>query len=209
MQLLPLGRSMDNLSPSFRIFPAAARQNIHVPSFPERKDRTSRRNKDKDFRSLIVSEGTMKLKDAANAYILGDVSADDLPAVAVQALEDGYDSLALRQLALAGQLDSHERRVLFCRALEEVGLSIPSRREAGLAAARSIAEGILNGTTMPYPGAKEIWSKVYTRCPELAELKAFVGFASEYEDDDRHREEYVRLIVEECKALLSQMRGHP
>ena len=76
--------------------------------------------------------------------------------------------------------------------------------EAGFTIARNIAQEVLRGTIAPYEGAKQIWHEVYTRIPELKELKLFVGLASEYEDDPKHREDYQRQIVEECEKLVSK-----
>jgi hypothetical protein len=137
-------------------------------------------------------------------YALGRLLADDLPAVAVQALENGYDSPSLRQLAGADASNPQQIRSLFLKALDELNLPLPSAREAGLSLARSIANEVLEGTVMPYEGAKRIWHEVYVYFPELKELKLFVGLASEYEDDRKHRDSYSERIVEECKMLLEK-----
>ena len=146
----------------------------------------------------------MKLKTAINRYVLGDVLADDLPAVAREALADGHESASLRQLAGATGLDMHELRGLFSKALDELGLPLPSTSEAGIEVARSIAEDVIDGRTNAYQGAKRIWREIFTRFPGLTQLKPFVGFASEYEDDEKHRDEYARLIVEECRILAGK-----
>src|SRR5204863_1416544 len=86
------------------------------------------------------------------------------------------------------------------KLLDEVGISIPSPVAAGLAVARFIAEEVVDKKITPYVGAKQIWSEIYSRFPELIQLRPFVGLASEYEDDEQHRESYSQHIVEECEA---------
>jgi hypothetical protein len=127
----------------------------------------------------------------------------DLPAAAADALEAGYDSPSLRQLAGADGADFESVRNLFSQSLDELGIPIPSPAEAGLASARRIAGRIVRGEVAPYDGAKQIWAKIYTRFPHLKELKPFVGFATEYEDDEPNRGDYFHLIVEESKKLLA------
>ena len=146
----------------------------------------------------------MELQKTVNMYVLGQLLADDLPTAAVQALEDGFDSPALCQLAGGGGGDSQETRALFLKALDELKVPVPSPREAALSYAREVAGDVLNGAIAPYEGARKIWGEVYTRFPELKELTLFVGLASEYEDDEKHRDSYARQIVEECKALLGK-----
>jgi hypothetical protein len=144
----------------------------------------------------------MDLSQIAELYVLGTFPVDDLPIAAQDALEAGQDSPALRRLAGADSADLDDIRRLFQKALDELGVRLPSPSEAGLAFARRIAGDIARGTIPPYDGAKQIWAKVYTRFPHLNMLRPFVGFASEYEDDVAHREDYSQLIIEESKKLL-------
>ncbi len=146
----------------------------------------------------------MELSKMVNNYALGRLLVDDLPPLAVQALEEGYDSPSLRQLAGVNASDPQEVRTLFLKTLDELKLSMPSPRDAGLSLARSIADEVLEGTIVPYEGAKRIWHDVYTRFPELVELRLFVGLASEDEDDEKHRGTYSSQIIEECKILLAK-----
>jgi len=146
----------------------------------------------------------VNLKKAVDAYLLGNILAEDLPAVAQQALEDGYDSPSLCELAGAELVDTYRLRDLFTRTLVELNLNDVSPADAGLAMARSIASDVVAGSITPYAGAKRIWSDIYTRFPHLARLRPFVGFASEFEDDEKHRVEYERLILDECKLILSE-----
>jgi hypothetical protein len=124
----------------------------------------------------------------------------------MRALEDGCDSPTLYLLAAAEGSDSDHLRRLFLQAIRELGIAVPSPTEAGLSTAESIAEDVLKGKVPPYDGAKLIWDEIYTRFPELIELRSFVGLASEYEDDERHRAEYEGDILAECKIFVGGRR---
>jgi len=139
---------------------------------------------------------------AAN-YILGNLLTEDLPTLAIEALQAGYDSPSLRQLAASEGSQSDEIRKLFSKALEELKINAPSLTEAGLMLAQDIAKDIVMGRIAPYEGAKRIWWDVFTRFPQLTQLTPFVGLASEYEDDEQHRGEYSRQIMEESRKLLA------
>ena len=143
----------------------------------------------------------MHIKEAILAYALGGLFPDALPKVGLDALEAGYDSPSLRQLAVCGRADPSETvQDLFRRSVNELGLVIPTPPEAGLAMAKIIAQEVLAGRCEPYDGARRIWG-LWSRFPELEQLTAFVGLASEYEDDEVHRDGYVRDIIEECRRL--------
>jgi hypothetical protein len=136
-------------------------------------------------------------------YSLGEIQPETLPLLAAEALEAGYDSQSLRELAGTSSADTDAIMALFPKALTELGLRAPSPPDAGLMLARSIADDIVEGRIVPYEGARRIWWKVFTRFPQLTQLTPFVGMASEYEDDKTHRSEYSQLIVDEAKKLLA------
>lgn len=137
-------------------------------------------------------------------YVLGLLPVEALPGMALDAIQAGYDSPSLRQLAGANEHDTEEAHRLFGKAIQELGLPIPQAPEAGLTLARDIARLVVSGAIAPYEGAKRIWNQIYTRLSELKQLKPFVGLASEYEDDLDHRDDYSRQIIEEAKSLIDQ-----
>jgi hypothetical protein len=163
-----------------------------------------------DFEILarcLPLEHRMDLEGLAEMYVFGTLPVERLPAAAADALEAGFDSRSLRQLAGSDGDDPESIRSLFRRALNELGVRLPSPSEAGLSIARRIAGDIARGSVGPYEGARQIWWKIYTRFPQLVELRGFVGYASEYEDDPANREDYSRLIVELSKRLLTGRSG--
>ena len=137
-------------------------------------------------------------------HVLGLLPVEALPGIALDAIQAGYDSPSLRQLAGASEYDTEEAHRLFGKAIQELGLPIPQAPEGGLTLARDIAREVVSGAIAPYEGAKRIWDQIYTRLPELKQLKPFVGLASEYEDDLEHRDGYLRQIIEEAKSLIDQ-----
>lgn len=137
-------------------------------------------------------------------HVLDLLHVEELPGFALDAIQAGYDSPSLRQLAGTSEHDTEEAHKLFAKALSELGLPAPPAPKAGLTLARDIAKEVLSGAIPPYEGAKRIWDHVYTRLPELKQLRPFVGLASEYEDDAEHRDDYSRQIIEKCKSLIAQ-----
>lgn len=135
-------------------------------------------------------------------YVIGSLRVEELPRFAAEALVEGLDSPSLRQLAGAGEEDAEECWMLFHRVIRELELEVPSPDAAGLVLARDIAEEVVSGTLSPYVGAKRIWSGIYTILPGLSQLRPFVGFASQYEDDVSNRDRNARLILEECVRFL-------
>jgi hypothetical protein len=144
------------------------------------------------------------LTSLAEDFALGELLTSDMPDTAMRLLEAGYDSPSLRRLAGSQAHESEPIAKLLTKSLDELGVRVPSPPEAGLAIARRIAGDVVRGSMTPYEGARRIWRDVYTRFPELAQLRSFVGLASEYEDDEMHRDEYSQDIVEECRRLVIQ-----
>lgn len=137
-----------------------------------------------------------------NHFIIGEYGLDHLPSFAIQAIENGYESLSLYQLAGSRKSDSSSLRILLDRAMQELHIDIPEPNEAALSIARSIARDVINGHVTPYEGAKRIWHDIYVNFSTLDQLRIFVGLASEYEDDEKHRDLYSRDIIDECHKLI-------
>jgi hypothetical protein len=140
----------------------------------------------------------MSLKQAIAFWKLGLLSSEQLPAIAAEALEVGFDCPSLR--VLAGETDHIASTVdpLFSRAIDELRIPIPDHRSAAKVVAARYAAGILDGTWSPYEGARKIWWNVahaFDNDPEIwGHLSVFVGLASEWEDDQMHRPEYEKEI---------------
>jgi len=148
---------------------------------------------------------TEVLELAVSGVVLGLLRSDDLARVGVQALEHGCDSPSLRLLAGWNVSDSEEARGMFDRALSELGVVVPSRRDAVMRLARETAKRILAGTTEAYPGAKQIWDLTLRASDEdLPELDSFVYAASEWEDRPEDRVAFEEGIVAAARDLVNR-----
>lgn len=115
----------------------------------------------------------------------GRLPAEELPRLAQDALELGYDGKCTRRIAGLESPDYFDLQPLIAGFLAELGISTSlSKREAGLVLARFVAQAIVDGRVKPYEGARFIWrdivNELWPNPPE--ELMSFVGNASEYED---------------------------
>ena len=161
----------------------------------------------------------MDLESAASFWVLSLLSSEDLPAIAVDALEAGVDTPALRILAGERDPDVGELGRLFLKVLEESSLQLPTRPEAFRNAAKYYAERILSGEWAPYRGAHAIWWELCILDDAPESLMMFVGLASEYEDFEyrtKHDAEARRIVSEieaqivlEAKALLDSSCPEP
>ena len=140
---------------------------------------------------------------AAAELVLGFVGSEQLPAVAVRAMESGRDSPSLRQLAGLTAAETDEARPLFEKALAELGSSLPTVAEAVLVVARQTAQDILAGETSPDRGAKRIWRAALELPDEIPlELHTFIYGASEWDERPEDRPLFAEGIVEAAKALV-------
>jgi hypothetical protein len=135
----------------------------------------------------VQSEGNMEsnIERIAARWVLGLISGADLSAIATQALVDGHDGSALRELAGTTDTTLRDSTGLFEQALNELHAPRPSRKEAAFILARFYAAGILDGSLSPYQGAKAIWTKLsYEIRPDDHTLDAFIYWADEFEETD-------------------------
>jgi hypothetical protein len=142
-----------------------------------------------------------ELRSALVRLTVGQQPTEELPDLAARALAKGIDVPALRELAGLSRIDVREARDLFLLAMEQLGANVPVSRWD---AVRFWAAEIVNGALTPYEGARLIWFHGYLEldCPD--ELTAFVGLASEWEDDPTHRALYEQDILNEARQLLAQ-----
>lgn len=91
-------------------------------------------------------------------------------------------------------------------ALAEMNVAVPVGREACLIAGVYIASLVLRGQLTPYRGASVIWvnceNKTMTPDAEWDRLSNFRDLATEYEDEDRPKEEIELDIAELCRSLV-------
>lgn len=146
----------------------------------------------------------MKWLTTVSLWAFGALPPRQLQLSAVGALEEGFDSPSLRQLAGLPPSEEEKATVLFGRVLEELRQSLPSKADAGRYLAREIARQIVDGTIEPYEGARRIWWEVYNNCRELREFATFAGMASEFEEHESSRPLYARMITDAATELLAR-----
>jgi hypothetical protein len=131
----------------------------------QRVFRQARARRDWISKGLQVQvSGSDVLAAAAGELPLGVIEPEQLPAVAATALDSGLESPALISLAGLSDENTREARSLFSRALDELGVQMPSPREAVIDLTRKIASEIVDGSLAPYAGAKRVW-ELATRVP--------------------------------------------
>lgn len=152
----------------------------------------------------VPRAGCDQLRLAAAKVVLELISAEILPDIATEALVAGCDSLSLRLLAGLTQVEAEEARTLLKKALLELHLSIPDARQAVSLLARDVARDILQGTSSPYEGAKEISDLSLLVAPDhhLPDLDTFVYAASEWKDRPNDRNIFVEGILAAARDLV-------
>lgn len=146
----------------------------------------------------------MDIESAEAHWWFGKTPSSELPRVASDLLESGYDTESLRQVAGLDAGSQTDIDTLFERALKELGRIKLAREEAGLKLAKEVCREIVSGSLSPYQGARKIWWEIWENERGLDRLRVFVGLASEYEDDHKHREDYANAILREAQSLLSE-----
>ncbi len=140
-----------------------------------------------------------KLDMACALRALGHLAYDEMPAVAWEALEFGYDGSALRRLAAMNHPTFFEVGDLFDQAMAEMGQKPWSPEDALLLVVRPIAERILRGEIEPLEGVDQISNMVYTSQYFPTELDVF---HYTYSDD------CIPRILEGCRNLVQMKIAH-
>ena len=148
--------------------------------------------------------GSLDLGKAEASYYLGDLLPEEMPGIALRALEAGYYGPALLELARMSKPPAPNAGSLFERALGEMRRPLLPKDKAGLRVARNIARKITSGELPPYEGARMIWTEVWNKCGRPDELTPFVGLASLYEADSEHRPLHLREIVARAEELANE-----
>ncbi len=129
--------------------------------------------------------------------------ARSLPAIAITALSEGIDSPSMRVLAgLTGNEDPGDAENLFKEALSEIGMLLPTKRDAMMFLAANISSQIVDGSIDPYDGAKEIWDLTLRNHDiQISELDTFVYGASEWEERPEDRGLFIEGIIAAAESL--------
>lgn len=106
---------------------------------------------------IFRQRSKLNFKQQIAKYMTGNIPIDQLPKLAVNALEEGLDTKALRILAgLDSNNGSYQIEHYFKLSLEELMIKIPDKRQAALDYACAIAEEIFDGQKEIIQGIREI-----------------------------------------------------
>jgi hypothetical protein len=143
-------------------------------------------------------------------WVHGRLASEDVPRLAVEAIERGCSSPAVAVLAGARHPTRADVEDELPALLRELGRRRPSELEALKTLVDDCAARIVDGEIEPVAGASHIWSLWGYAAdpdnrPELwPDIAQFVGFARECENPGPHVAEYTADIAEEARALLDR-----
>jgi len=143
---------------------------------------------------------------AARWYV-GELFAEDMPAIACQALEQGQDGKNLRDLAGLSSPARRDILKIVDGAFQELGVQAPiTPHDAALWMARHLADDIVGGRTEAYAAACRIWLAYSPEAPEL-EHWSDVVINYEVEAETTGKVEKAKLqIVQAARNLLAAVK---
>ena len=132
----------------------------------------------------------------AARWHLGELSGEEMPGIACDALELGHDGKNLRCLAGLTKPTRRDVSEVVDGALRELGVQEPNnKRNAALWMARRTASEIVEGHVEPYKGACRIWLSYSAEAPELqhwSNLATNYEVAAETGEAEKATQEIVR-----------------
>jgi hypothetical protein len=169
-----------------------------------------------------LTEPTMTFDQHIAAFALGRVRTSDLPIVAVEALDEGYDCIELAMLAGSTPTEQSwsEAEELWRRALRRLNKAVPGRAEAGRVLRQYYAGLVSSGSLAPRTAAAEIvrltndLSDVFPNREYVGDgfgVARLLGLYYSHDDvpygDERAHDEIDNEITAECKRLMNEGAG--
>ncbi|MGV9806653.1 hypothetical protein [Micromonospora chersina] len=144
-----------------------------------------------------------ELQVVVDRFMAGDIGSERLPDLAAEALTEGFDSPALRELAGLSRADVREARELFVHAARELGAAIPDEDACPEDLVLYWASRMVDGSVAPAAGANRIVSHGEALgWPDR--LSHLLGLASVWDDWPEGRDETERSMLAEAGALLAE-----
>jgi hypothetical protein len=150
---------------------------------------------------------------------LGEALTSDFPAIALQALAEGYESASLAALAgsAAGEHLPSELQDLLERGLCEVSRQVPTREQAGMTLRQYYATQVANGVLPPRTGVARI-AQLATELSGILPSRTHAGdglgvarllglYYSHDDvssDDDRAHAAIDAELIDECRRLATE-----
>ena len=144
---------------------------------------------------------SLDLKSIEALWVLGLISTDELPELAMQVMAQGLESKSLVELAGCSPSESDDIRRLFNQSLREItGKRRMLKTDALRRYAKQISTSILTTEVSPFDGAKLIWrATLKAGVQGFHELDGFIYAASEMEDRPKEKGFFEKAIKEEAK----------
>jgi hypothetical protein len=137
----------------------------------------------------------------ASRWVSGDLRGEDMPSIAADLLEAGYDSHSLRRLA--GELEASNSAALeplVGAMFRELDVNYPmSEKEAKIIVSREIAREVIAGKRNPWAAANHLEIAVWDWAPETAELELIFSI-----NDEVNWNSHEKRTVPELKAALTK-----
>jgi hypothetical protein len=166
-----------------------------------------------------MTEPTMTFDQYIAAFALGRVMTSDLPKIAIQALEEGYDSVDFATLtgSTLSERSPSELEELWLRGLRQLNKAVPGRAEAGRVLRGYYAGLVSSGSLAPRTGAAEIVKLTHELSDVLVNreyagdglgVARLLGLYYSHDDvpygDERAHHEIDNELIAECKRLMNE-----
>ena len=147
----------------------------------------------------------MDINSAAAQWILGIIPNEQLPEIAMSAIEAGIDEPLLYTLANMRGNEVEKAAGVFVQILGNLGLNKVTKNESMLIYATDISRLILEKKIEPYTGAKNIWRAALKNFDNnFHDVDPFIYAASEYEDRPQDRKFFSKAILVEAQNFIDR-----
>lgn len=138
---------------------------------------------------------------------MGLISSAAVVDWAASALADRPDDQTLTTIVSLYQSDYSQLPEL----LRALGPAVENSLDDAIAMARRATTVtlslVLDGAISPYEGARTVWQRIVPKVPSIQpEVIQFIAMASEWEDDESHRDEYAEDIRAEARKWVESHR---
>lgn len=155
---------------------------------------------------VTVEEARAALRVAAWRDEIGELPAEDLVPLALDAVVAGIEGEQLVELAGADGWDPRDQRDLWVSVLEEQDIGSVGEQVALWQLVRETASRVVDGTADPIGAAKWLWRPASDRLEPEGDLRIFIGLASEADDHPDQRQVIADEVVNQCRLLLARPR---
>ncbi len=127
----------------------------------------------------------MTFKQYLAKFVIGNATISQLPDIAVLGLKEGFESASLLILAgLSPNENSFQIEDYFNRALKELSIELPEKRQAAIQFGIAIIDEVIAGKIDVINGTKRIIDEIIYKDHLFSENKEFcydgIGFAAAY-----------------------------